>query len=66
MLDGSLTSGPWVPPVTILGQTTTGNALQFTSVWAPAIDTGIGTQQGLPFLILGAAEARLYIPLCLK
>jgi len=66
MLDGSLTSGPWVPPVTILGQTTTGNALQYISGWASVTDTGTGTQQGLPFLIFGAAEARLYIPLCLK
>lgn len=66
MMDGSLTSGPWVPPISILGQTTTGNALQYTNAWAPVIDSGTGTQQGLPFLIFGAAEARLYIPLCLK
>ncbi len=32
-------SGPWAPPVTILGQTTTGNALQYTVPrWAAAVD----------------------------
>jgi hypothetical protein len=46
-------SGPWAPPVTILGQTTTGNALQYTGAWAPALDTGTSTQQGMPFRILG-------------
>jgi len=47
-------SGPWAPPVTILGQTTTGNALQFTTAWAPALDTGTATQQGMPFIIEGS------------
>jgi hypothetical protein len=54
---GSLASGPWAPPITILGQTTTGNGLQYTStagVWAALIDTGTaGTPQGLPFIIDG-------------
>ena len=37
--DGTLASGPWAPPVSILGQTTTGNALQFTSTgWAAVTD----------------------------
>lgn len=56
MTDGSLASGPWAPPITINGQTTTGDALQFTTSsgsWAPANDTGTYTQQGMPFLILG-------------
>jgi Cys-rich repeat protein len=56
MTDGSLTSGPWAPPVTLLGQTTTGNALQYTTssgVWAPAYDTGPYTQQDMPFIIMG-------------
>jgi hypothetical protein len=48
-------SGPWAPPVTILGQTTTGNALQYAGAWAPALDTGTSTQQGMPFRILGTA-----------
>ena len=51
MTDGSLSSGPWAPPITILGQTTTGNALQFTGAWAPAQDSGTLTQQGFPFVL---------------
>jgi hypothetical protein len=47
---GSLASGPWQPAITILGQTTTGNALQYTSTgWAALTDTGTVTPQGLPF-----------------
>jgi N-acetylneuraminic acid mutarotase len=56
MTDGSLASGPWVPPITILGETTTGNALQYTTssgVWVPALDSGTATQQGMPFIIEG-------------
>ena len=52
--DGSLASGPWAPPITRNGQTTTGNALQFTSSsgsWNPALDSGTSTQQGFPFII---------------
>ncbi len=46
--DGSLISGPWAPPITIDGETTTGNALKFTNgAWTPAMDVG---QQGFPFL----------------
>jgi hypothetical protein len=49
---GSLASGPWVPPITINGQTTTGNALQVISgAWAAVLD---GTfPQDLPFVIVG-------------
>ncbi len=50
---GSLASGPWAPAITILGQTTTGNAMQqtvSTGVWANFIDVG---PQGLPFIIEG-------------
>jgi len=53
LTDGSLASGPWAPPISILGQTTTGNAMQYTTAWAPALDTGLLTQQGLPFVIEG-------------
>jgi hypothetical protein len=56
MVDGSLASGPWAPPITILGQTTTGNALQYTTSWAPANDTGTATQQDVPFLVQGCRE----------
>lgn len=55
--DGSASySGPWAPPVTILGQTTTGDGLQYTTssgAWGPANDSGTLTQQDLPFLIIG-------------
>lgn len=53
MADGSSSySGPWAPPITILGQTTTGNALQFVGGdWTAAIDYGTSTQQGFPFII---------------
>ncbi|HBX69929.1 MAG TPA: hypothetical protein DEH25_11285, partial [Chloroflexi bacterium] len=54
---GTLTSGPWAPPITINGQTTTGNALQYTGSWAAALDVGTLTPQGLPFIIDGNAIA---------
>lgn len=47
---GSLSSGPWAPPVTILGETTTGNGKQFTTAWAAVVDVG---PQGFPFIING-------------
>jgi hypothetical protein len=51
---GSLTSGPWGQPVTILGETTTGNAIQATPTgWVDLIDVGT---QGLPFEIYGAGQ----------
>jgi hypothetical protein len=52
--DGTLTSGPWAPPISIVGQTTTGNALQYTTAWAPVVD---GTfPQGFPFIIEGTSS----------
>ena len=54
--EGTGTSGPWALPISILGQTTTGNALQTTdggTVWNPVNDSGTATQQGLPFLLRG-------------
>ena len=57
MTEGSASyTGPWAPPITIMGQTTTGNALQYTassSAWGPANDSGTHTQQGMPFIIEG-------------
>ena len=49
---GSLASGPWAPPISIVGQTTTGDALQnLAGVWGAALD---GTfPQGMPFMIFG-------------
>lgn len=57
MMDGSLSSGPWAPPITILGQTTTGDALQYTTssgAWNSAVDSGGTTPQGMPFVIEGS------------
>ncbi|MFA5551305.1 MAG: hypothetical protein WDA03_06770 [Trueperaceae bacterium] len=54
-------SGPWVPPVTILGETITGDALQITSTtpsWNPAFDGGANAAQGIPFVLHGS-EANL-------
>jgi hypothetical protein len=55
---GTLASGPWNPPVTIDGETETGNALQFSGgEWVVADDHvgGEGTldPQGMPFLLRG-------------
>jgi hypothetical protein len=51
MVDGSATSGPWGPPVTIIGQPNTGNAMQFyNGVWSAVIDVDT---QGMPFMIHG-------------
>ena len=50
-LSGTLASGPWVPPITTLGQTATGNGLQFNgTVWGPLTDVG---PQGLPITLEG-------------
>lgn len=56
---GSLFSGPWQPPITINGQTTTGNGLQYTGTWAIVLDSGTQTPQGFPFRIHGATIAGL-------
>ena len=59
--DGDIAfSGPWVPPVTVLGQTSTGNAVQSQdggASYQPLIDDGTGTPQGLPFIIDGFIQA---------
>ncbi len=55
---GTSSSGPWVPPISILGQATTGNALQFqgaANAWFPVEDSGTFTPQGLPFQVYGTA-----------
>ncbi len=54
---GSLSSGPWAPPITILGQTITGNALQWNgAAWTAFTDGSTLTPQGLPFVIEGTQE----------
>lgn len=46
-------SGPFAPPVTILGLATTGNAKQFDAgAWSDVIDTdGTNTPQGFPMIV---------------
>lgn len=57
-LTGTLASGPWTPPITILGQTTTGDALQLIDgAWGPLEDGGTFTAQGVPFQVNGSAAA---------
>jgi uncharacterized repeat protein (TIGR01451 family) len=52
---GSTASGPFFPPITITGQTTTGNGMQWNgSAWVALNDTGSATQQGLPFILEGS------------
>ncbi|HSN76798.1 MAG TPA: hypothetical protein VL334_17125, partial [Anaerolineae bacterium] len=53
--DGDINyTGPWAPPVTIDGQTTTGNALQSVAgAWQAVVDSGLLTPLGLPFVIEG-------------
>ncbi|MCB1603764.1 MAG: hypothetical protein R3F25_01395 [Gammaproteobacteria bacterium] len=60
--DGSGASGPWAPPITINGQSTTGNALQFTGSWTSVTDLSTGTQQGFPFVINGILPPPPVIP----
>jgi len=47
-------SGPWQPPISILGQAATGDAQIFDgAVWAPLTDSGTGDPMGSPFQIYG-------------
>ncbi|MEH6766040.1 MAG: hypothetical protein V7655_16190, partial [Aequorivita antarctica] len=49
--EGSGASGPWAPPIAILGASTTGNSLQNQAgVWVPLVDVG---PQGMPFVMYG-------------
>lgn len=51
---GTLSSGPWQPPVSIWNQCETGDSFQYTTAgWAYAVDTASGCAQGMPFLING-------------
>ncbi|MBL1124533.1 MAG: hypothetical protein D8M26_16815, partial [Ignavibacteriae bacterium] len=55
---GSLSSGPWMPPISILGEPNTGNALQqISGSWQELIDNGVLTNQGIPFKIFGTTVA---------
>ncbi|MCX6272639.1 MAG: GEVED domain-containing protein [Bacteroidetes bacterium] len=51
---GNLMTGPFVPPLTISGQVTTGNARQrHDSIWINLVDGGSQTFQGLPLKVFG-------------
>lgn len=53
-------SGPWAPPISILGATVTGNGMQYnvaTNAWTGLPDGGHNGAQGLPFQINGEPAA---------
>lgn len=55
-LEGSLTSGPWCPPVTLVEKALTGNAVSSVDnglTYITAQDPGPDAPQGLPFLLEG-------------
>jgi hypothetical protein len=54
-MSGSLPSGPWAPPLAVKNQAATGNGLQYTGNWKPAVDSGSETRQGFPFILEGSA-----------
>lgn len=63
--DGTLLSGPWVPPVTIAGVAETGNAVLSPTdgnTWIPITDGGTDSPQGLPFIIEGASGTFEEVP----
>ena len=52
--EGFGASGPWAAPIVILGEATTGNAMQNNGTeWAPLLDGGTNTPYGLPFVMYG-------------
>ncbi|TDR22507.1 hypothetical protein C8D91_0998 [Marinicella litoralis] len=63
--DGTGASGPWAPPITINGETTTGNALQSTDggvTYLDQLDSGTSTQQGFPFVMYGTLPPPPIVP----
>jgi hypothetical protein len=57
--EGSEDSGPWANPVTITGTPATGDAWQFTDVWAELLMGGTEEPLGIPFLIEGESSSAL-------
>jgi hypothetical protein len=58
-------TGPWAPPITITGNSTTGNGLQFLESqgnWQTVLDLGTITPQGFPFVIIKKFPWILMIP----
>lgn len=63
--EGSGSSGPWAVPTTITGETTTGNAMQnLNGSWDNLLDSGTGTQQGIPFQVYGTQGGPFPAPYC--
>ncbi len=61
--DGTVASGPWMPPITITGETTTGNALfRNADGWGDWVDGGTETNQGVAFVVRGSAGEGCYDP----
>jgi len=62
---GSGASGPWSPPVTVLGNLSTGNAMQFTPTgWTASLDGS--SNLGAPFklygsVLLGVKKAEVFV-----
>ncbi|WP_310993536.1 T9SS type A sorting domain-containing protein [Aequorivita marina] len=55
--EGSGSSGPWVPPIAVIGETITGNAIQNSAgTWQALVDGLNDDPQGLPVQIYGAAD----------
>ncbi|MBR4135129.1 MAG: fibronectin type III domain-containing protein [Bacteroidales bacterium] len=53
-MTGSISSGPWCPPVCIMGQVSTGNGIQLTSTgWQAWSDDTSLEQLGVPFVVKG-------------
>ncbi len=61
--DGTLGSGPWAPPITINGQSTTGNGLQSLAGGAFAAVTDVGGQD-FPFFIVGSETVENDLGVC--
>ncbi|MBK7267882.1 MAG: choice-of-anchor J domain-containing protein [Ignavibacteriales bacterium] len=60
-LAGTLSSGPWTPPISIIGTFETGNSwARQSNVWLPFRDSAVGAPsgyaQGLPFKIVGNVQ----------
>ncbi|MBK7869087.1 MAG: choice-of-anchor J domain-containing protein [Ignavibacteriales bacterium] len=61
-LGGSLASGPWAPPISILGTFETGNSYaRQAGTWLALRDSAVGATsgyaQGMPFKIVGSVQA---------
>lgn len=51
-------SGPWMPPITLLGDSITGNALHYTGSWNTLLDDV--EPQGIPFIIYATIDIAPY------